>query len=248
MSRIVVLGIPQYEKRNCPSLLNYNSEKYLQIGLQMKPALITFDVFGTTVDWRSGLRADLAKADVPCSDELFDRIIGAQAALESGSFRTYREITATSLTEAVGLDPGIADVIGQRVGCWPLYPDARKALRRLMRLVPCVAMTNSDSMHGKQVQDQLGFTLSDWVCAEDLQIYKPNPAFWRAVAARREAKLDGNWWHASAYADYDLRAAASLGLTTVFVERAHARPGPADHRVTDLGQLADMVEKMSQSI
>lgn len=212
----------------------------------MKPALITFDVFGTTVDWRSGLRADLAKADVPCSDELFDRVIAAQAEFESGSFRTYREITATSLIEVVGLDPKIADVIGQRVGFWPLFPDARKALRRLMRLVPCIAMTNSDRMHGNQVQDQLGFNLSDWVCAEDVQIYKPNPAFWRAVAERRETTLDSHWWHASAYADYDLRSASRLGLTTVFVERAHALPGPASHHVADLSQLADLVEKMNE--
>jgi 2-haloacid dehalogenase len=209
----------------------------------MKPQLITFDVFGTIVDWRSGLRADLEKAGAGCSDALFDQIIAAQAKAEKRAFRTYREITAVSLVEVVGLDAQVADEIGLRVGLWPLYADARDGLRRLQQMVPCMAMTNSDRIHGKQVQDQLGFSLSDWLCAEDVHVYKPDPAFWFAVAARRNLELTQNWWHASAYADYDLRTAGSLGLTTVFVKRAHALAGSADHAVLDLGQLADLVEQ-----
>jgi hypothetical protein len=38
---------------------------------------------------------------------------------------------------------------------------------------------------------------------------------------------------------YDHRTARSLGLTCVFVERPHSRPGPADRTVGDLSQLAD---------
>jgi 2-haloalkanoic acid dehalogenase type II len=207
----------------------------------MKPALITFDVFGTIIDWRSGLLADLEKAGVPCSDALFDQIIAAQAKAEQRQFRTYREITSASLVEAVGLDPSVADAIGAQVGRWPLYPDAREALRLLQRTVPCMALTNSDKTHREQVQEQLGFSLSDWLCAEEVRVYKPNAAFWRAAAAHRQIQLGKDWWHASAYADYDLRTAASLGLTTVFVERPHSLAGTADHRVRDLDELVARV-------
>jgi FMN phosphatase YigB (HAD superfamily) len=103
-------------------------------------------------------------------------------------------------------------------------------------------MTNSDRAHGEQAQEQLGFRLADWVCAEDLRLYKPDPAFWRAVGARRGIEPSAAWWHVSAYADYDLDVARSLGLTTVYVERPHARPGPATHAVADLGELAALVE------
>ena len=211
----------------------------------MLPACITFDVFGTTIDWRRGLQADLARAGCACSDELFEKIIAAQAGSEAAPFRSYREITAASLVEVVGLDRALADQIGQNVGKWPLYADSREALRRLQQLVPCIAMTNSDRIHGQQVQEQLGFSLTDWVCAEEVRLYKPDASFWHAVAARRHIEPGPAWWHASAYADYDLRTASRLGLTTVFVERAHSLPGPADRRVENLSELAGIVESMA---
>lgn len=43
------------------------------------------------------------------------------------------------------------------------------------------------------------------------------------------------------YADYDLEVARSLGLTTVFVSRPHARTGDATHAVRDLEALANLV-------
>jgi hypothetical protein len=43
----------------------------------------------------------------------------------------------------------------------------------------------------------------------------------------------------SAYADYDLATARTLGLTCVYVERPHARPGPSDLAVADLDSLAE---------
>jgi 2-haloacid dehalogenase len=211
----------------------------------MMPSLITFDVFGTIVDWRTGLQADLAKAGHPCSDALFDRIIAAQATSESGPFRSYSDITAASLVQVAGLDATAADHIGQRLGQWPLFPDARDALQRLQRLVPCIAMTNSDLVHGQQVQDQLGFQLTGWLCAEEVRLYKPNPAFWLAVTARQLIEPGSIWWHVSAYADYDLRTATKLGLTTVFVARPHSQRGPTDYRVADLAGLAELVDGLS---
>jgi FMN phosphatase YigB (HAD superfamily) len=104
-------------------------------------------------------------------------------------------------------------------------------------------MTNSDRAHGEQLQEQLGFPLTDWVCAEEVRVYKPSVAFWHAVAGRRGVTPGPHWWHVSAYADYDLQTAGRLGLTTVFVARPHARPGQADHQVADLGQLAALVEQ-----
>jgi FMN phosphatase YigB (HAD superfamily) len=102
-------------------------------------------------------------------------------------------------------------------------------------------MSNSDFAHGEQVQDQLGFKLSDWVCAEELRLYKPSPEFWRAVARRCGLEPGRDWWHVSAYADYDLEVARSLGLTCVFVAREHSRPGSAHYEFPDLGALADFL-------
>ena len=202
------------------------------------PALLTFDIFGTVLDWRRGL-VEAAKAHgATIGDSEFDAIIDAQAEAEAGPYRIYAEILAESLTRVLRMDRRAARAIAADAGRWPLFPDSVAGLRMLMRVAPCVAMTNSDQIHGRQVQDQLGFRLSGWICAEDVRCYKPAPEFWTAVSARRDQPFGPSWWHVSAYADYDHTTAGRLGLTTVFIPREHARWGPTLVTATDLGALA----------
>lgn len=204
-----------------------------------QPLLITFDIFGTVVDWRAGVLRDAPS--LSASD--FDAIVDRQGALEQQDpTRRYADIVAQSLVER-GVDERRAREVGANAGRWPLYADAREGLARLQRVAPCMALTNSDRAHGEQVQEQLGFRLADWLCAEESRLYKPAEGVWRLAANRRRVALGPRWWHVSAYADYDLDVASRLGLTTVFVERPHARRGPAaDLVVPDLVALAARVE------
>jgi len=212
----------------------------------IRPRLVTFDVFGTVLDWRAGLERDCAAAGRPLAAGDFDRIVDRQAEIERGPYATYAEITRRSLVDAIGLRDAAAARIGEAVGRWPLYPDSAAALRAIQSVAPCMAMTNSDREHGEQIQAQLGFRLSGWLCAEDARRYKPDPAFWREAAARRGIEPGPDWWHVSAYADYDLAAANAVGLTTVFVTRPHARPGPATHVVADLAALAALLSEATR--
>jgi len=221
----------------------------------MSIALITFDFFGTVVDWRRGLREALAGN---LTDEAFERVIDRQGELEQEKFRSYAEIVAQSLREVVGfpqhraeaggrsigdeldLDAVTAARIGGEAGKWPLFPDSAEALRRLRSIAPCAAITNSDLGHGAQVQAQLGFSLDGWICAEETRTYKPDPEMWRAASRRMRVPFSRDWWHVSAYADYDLAPARALGLTCVFVRRPHSRLGPNDLSVENLNELADL--------
>jgi len=209
-----------------------------------RPSLLTFDIFGTVLDWRRGMRSAVAGAGGAWDDGTFDRVIDAQGKAEGGPFRRYADITAESLIDVVGLSPPAAAEIGAGVGTWPPYPDSAEGLRRLMRIAPCAAMTNSDRAHGPQAQAGLGLTLSHWICAEESRAYKPAPAVWHYVSERLGVPFGPRWWHVSAYGDYDLSTARSLGLTCVYVERPHARPGPADVHVGDLIELAAVAEML----
>jgi 2-haloacid dehalogenase len=211
----------------------------------MRPRLFTFDIFGTVLDWRTGLHEALARAGVALEDETFDRVIDAQGAAEQGSFRPYAAIVAESLERVLGLDADAARAIGRSAGTWPLYPDSRDALRRLREIAPCVATTNSDREHGERVQQALGFRLDAWICAEEVQAYKPDPRVWHAAAARTGVQPGPWWWHVSAYGDYDLATARALGLTCVYVARPHARPGASDLSVFSLAELADVAARES---
>jgi len=207
----------------------------------MHPTLFTYDIFGTVLDWRRGLRDALGQHGHELTDAEFERIVDLQGKLEAGPFRAYADVVAQSVVEIVGLDIGSARAIGDAVGRGALYSDSSEGLARLMRVAPCVAMTNSDRAHRSQVETQLGFPLSDWFCAEDTRVYKPAPEFWHHVARKRGARFDESWWHVSAYADYDLDVVRSLGLTSVLVTRPHHRPGAADYQFRSLTELADYV-------
>ena len=208
-----------------------------------KPKVLTFDIFGTVLDWRGGLAGMVRALGYPFREEIdFDRVIHAQAADEQARYSRYRDIVARSLHSVLDIPLPGADLIGARAGGWPLFADSKVALARLQRAVPCIAMTNSDVAHGKQVQAQLGFELSGWVCAEDVGCYKPAKEFWHAVAKLKCLELDASWWHVAAYGDYDLTPAHELGLTTVFIGRPHSVPYPtSDFSFRDLAGLANFV-------
>src|SRR5207253_8263613 len=79
----------------------------------MTPMLLTFDIFGTVVDWRTGL----GEAD-------FDRIVDVQGELERERFRSYTEIVAESLLRVRRVDVVTAARIASELGNWPLFPDS----------------------------------------------------------------------------------------------------------------------------
>lgn len=203
----------------------------------MQPMLFTFDIFGTVVDSQRGLREALHHRTL--TDDEFERIAGMQRKLQSGPFQAFTDVVAQSLVEVLRVEPAAARSIGETVG--PLYPDAREGIARLMQSTPCVAMANADRAHRGPVEAQLGFPFSDWVCAEDTQVYKPASDFWHFVARKRGQRFDKSWWHVSAYADRDLDMVRSLGLTAVFLRRPHHVHGPADYEFRSFTELADFL-------
>ena len=211
------------------------------------PRLLTFDFFGTVLDWRRGLAESLARRGYTLGDS-FDRVIDRQGVLEQTAFDSYTAIVARSLVDILGVEAEAAAAIGREAGTWPLYDDSVAAFERLLPLVPCAALTNSDRAHGEDIQRALGRKLTHWVCAEEALVYKPNSAFWDIARVRTGVAFGPEWWHVSAYADYDLDVAAKLGLTTVFIQRPHARPGPATVQVNSLIALAELVESYARTV
>jgi 2-haloacid dehalogenase len=207
----------------------------------VRPALFAFDIFGTVLDWKRGVAEAVGR---PLDDAAFDRVIDHQGRAEQAHpGRPYRDIVADSLVDELGVPREEAARIGAEAGRWPLFADAAEGLRRLQAIAPCVAITNSDRAHGEQIQEQLGFRLSHWLCAEELGEYKPARGVWEEAPRRLGAALDRSWWHVSAYGDYDLEVARALGLTGVLVPRPHHRPGPHDVVAADLVALAAIAEQ-----
>lgn len=210
------------------------------------PRLLTFDLFGTVVDWRTGLRDAVVAHGVALDEGAFERVIDFQGEDEQAAFRPYAEIVARSLTSVLGLAPGIARTIGEAAGEWPVFLDAPGAFVQLLKQAPCGATTNSDPGHRAAIEAQLGVRLDPWICAGAVGAYKPDVRIWEAARAATGVPFGREWWHVSAYADYDLQTARALGLTCVLVKRPHHRqgaPGLVDLEVNDLDALARRLAK-----
>ena len=147
---------------------------------------ITFDCYGTLIDWEQGilnaLQPVLAPHGIDASeDELLERYARHEAALEAGDYLPYREILARSLRglcEELGFAASDEDGRGfaQAIGDWPAFHDTAPALRRLHERFKLGVITNCDRDLFALSNRRLGVTF-DWVVtAEDARAYKPSVA------------------------------------------------------------------------
>jgi 2-haloacid dehalogenase len=195
---------------------------------------LTFDCYGTLIDWESGivaaLRPVLASRGVePPDDELLERFASFEAAAEAGPYRRYREVLGLAL-RGIASPYGIqatdaeAATFGDSVGDWPAFPDSAAALARLHEHFRLGVITNCDDDLFARSASRLETTF-DWVVtAQSVGGYKPDPhnfevAFER-IGLPRERIL-----HVAQSIFHDHVPAKRLGLTTVWINRRAGRPG-----------------------
>ena len=203
---------------------------------------LTFDCYGTLIDWETGiltgLRAVLAPRGVePADDELLEVFAGFEAAAEAVPYLRYREILERCLGQVMAhyrVEPqeGEAAAFADSVGDWPAFPDSSEALARLHGRFRLGVITNCDDDLFARSASRLETTF-DWVVtAESVGSYKPDPRVFEIALERiglpRERVL-----HVAQSLFHDHVTAKALGLKTVWIDRRHDRPGagatpPAD--------------------
>jgi 2-haloacid dehalogenase len=208
---------------------------------------LTFDCYGTLIDWETGilagLRAALAPHDVDAADDqLLEQYAEAEARLENGPYLRYREVLAGGLRSiAANLGTTVTDQEAQAFGGsvidWPAFPDSAAALARLKSRFRLGVLTNCDDDLFAGSNRRLGVTF-DWiVTAQQVGSYKPDERNFAALFERLAA--DGvqkdRILHVAQSLFHDHAPARRLGLTTVWIDRRHGRPGsgatpPSDAR------------------
>jgi len=194
----------------------------------------TFDCYGTLIDWEAGilagLRAALAPSGVdPSDNELLEVYSRAEAAAEARPYRSYRAILAGCCREVcaqfgVEADDAAADAFGGSAGNWPAFPDSTDALRQLQSRYRLGVITNCDDDLFAASNARLGVRF-DWVItAQSVGSYKPDPrnfeAAFAAIGLPRERIL-----HVAQSLFHDHVPAKALGMSTVWIDRRHDRPG-----------------------
>jgi 2-haloacid dehalogenase len=196
--------------------------------------VLTFDCYGTLIDWEAGLlaalRAPLAAHGVTESDE---NVLGAfarhEAELEAGPYRRYREILGAVLTAMLGHrgeTPTRDEVaaFGGSVADWPAFPDSAAALARLHERFKLGVITNCDDDLFAASEARLGMDF-DWVItAQQAKRYKPNPRGFE-LAFERIGLPPSRILHVAQSLFHDHVTAKRLGLSTVWVDSRAGRPG-----------------------
>jgi 2-haloacid dehalogenase len=186
---------------------------------------LTFDCFGTLVDWRHGIRTGAELLFPGRGEELLAGFSRHEPDVQTDDpTMRYRDVLAESLRRAcvdAGLDllPDDAGVLGVGLPFWPVFPDTRTALLALRAQGWHLAiLTNCDRDLIAQTQRRLQVPFDAVVTAEDVGAYKPDRAHFTRFAQIAEP-APGAWVHVAQGWFHDIGVARSLDLPTVWVNR-----------------------------
>lgn len=225
---------------------------------------LTFDVFGTTVDWLSGVAAEARRlGQIRGVDADWERLALAWRALYMPSMDRVRRgdlpwtnfdrLHRVSLDEvlrevgAEGFDPAAREELTLASERLPAWPDAAPGLGRLAGRFTVATLSNGNRSQQTALVRFANLTFQRLLSAEDFRHYKPDPEVYLGAASA--LGLEASQVMMVASHKSDLRAAQAAGIRAAFVERplekgsgggADLLPDPlADVQATDFMDLAD---------
>ncbi len=223
--------------------------------------VLTFDCYGTLIDWERGilraLQPVLNRHDITLSDDEALELYGElESEAERGPYLPYREVLtvvmagiAERLGVALGNDERLA--LADSVGDWPPFADTVEGLRALTRHYDLVILSNIDDELFALSAEHLQVEFAHVITAQQVGSYKPNPRNFE-VALERVGVPKEQVLHVAQSLFHDIEPANAIGLTTVWVNRRHDRPGSGatpvasaqpDLEVPDLRTLAQLVNE-----
>ncbi|MDR3538549.1 MAG: haloacid dehalogenase type II [Acetobacteraceae bacterium] len=224
---------------------------------------LTFDCYGTLIDWETGLFAALqplrARAGLTLGRDGVLEVFAAHESAQQAATpdMRYVELLATvhnQLARLWGVSPDAAEdqAFGASVPDWPAFPDTPAALRSLQQHYKLVILSNVDRDSFQGSLPRLGVTFDAIYTAQDIGSYKPDPRNFRYLIERlaaagtpREKIL-----HTAQSLFHDHAPANAAGLASAWIDRRHATPGHGatatppqdvrwDFRFTSLGEMAE---------
>ena len=222
------------------------------MGVSVADRWLTFDCFGTLIDWRHGIRTTGELLFPGRGADFLDSYITVEAEVETeGSFRRYRAVlteAAKRVAQKLSLDlkPDDATALVSTIPYWPTFDDVGPALSELRRQGWRFALlTNCDRDIIALTQRRLPVSFDAVVTAEDVAAYKPSPAHFLLFKSTFGASADA-WIHVAQSYFHDIRPTSELGIPRIWVNRQGEPDDPslADAVVTGLAGLPDAVKRL----
>ncbi len=199
---------------------------------------LSFDCYGTLIDWETGIAAVLDPWARRCGLGLDrEQLLAAYATAEAQTelehpSELYRDILARSF-RSVGDRVGApvtdedAAALASSVPDWPAFEDSHDALSVLGERFKLMILSNVDRVLFAGSQVRLGVEFTSVLTAEEIGSYKPSPRNFEALGAeiRRLGVDRGRLLHVAQSLFHDHVPAKRAGLRTVWINRRHDRPG-----------------------
>ncbi|KAF9700103.1 hypothetical protein EKO04_001719 [Ascochyta lentis] len=222
---------------------------------------LSFDCYGTLVDWEGGIYRALAPLYTQLPDDhplrndrqsVLRAFIKNEGIVEAAKPNIlYKDVLAQTyerLAEELSVTASEADkdTFGRGVGDWPIYPDTVGALKRLQKHFKLVILSNVDNDNFRRtIAQQFKDIEFDAVyTAENIGSYKPDARNFEYLIRHCEADLgikSGRIIHVAQALYHDHVPATAAGLATAWIERGETVPSAIG------GELEDLKERVSFS-
>ncbi|MFI6100973.1 HAD-IA family hydrolase [Lentzea sp. NPDC051213] len=228
---------------------------------------LSFDCYGTLIDWEAGIAAVLSpwahEQGLSLSpEELLLTYGDHEAAVEASTpSALYPEVLATAFRRTgdvlgVPVSDDWARRLGSSVPDWPAFPDSADALARLAARYKLIILSNVHRAGFAGSNRHLRGEFAAIITAEDVGAYKPAENHFRALdKTLGELGVDrSGLLHVAQSLFHDHVPAKREGLPSVWINRRSDRPGwgatpqPSgdfsyDLEFASMGEFADAVER-----
>lgn len=195
--------------------------------------ILTFDCYGTLIDWESGIIAALHKVLAAHGKSLDDANLvelygDFEQRSEQEDFSPYRQVIG-SVVEQFGKHLGFAPTpteiqsLPDSLKTWKPWPDTVAALRRLKTRYRLAILSNVDDDLFAATRPQLGVEFDEVITAQQARAYKPSLKMFELALSRVNAPAH-RVLHVGQSVYHDVIPAQALGLATVWVNRPSVRP------------------------
>ena len=197
------------------------------MALPKKIEWVTFDVYGTLIDWEDGIFDAFSKeADRDGftieRDQLIPLFMETEKEIEGGSYELYAEVlrrTAVRLSRELEwpLEPSRSGFLPDSVQRWRPFRETNPTLEKLKKKFQIGLISNVDDKLLGQTRRHMPVDFDLVVTAQQVRSYKPDPAHFTECARRIGTKK--GWVHVAASYYHDVEPCLKQKVPVIWVNR-----------------------------
>jgi 2-haloacid dehalogenase/putative hydrolase of the HAD superfamily len=188
---------------------------------------VTFDVYGTLIDWETGAYEAFSKEAEKdgytlSKEELVPLFLETQQEIKGGSYELYAEVlrrTAVQISRQLGwpLEPSRSGFLPNSVGRWPAFKETNTQLERFRKKYELGLISNIDDKLLGETRRWFKTDFDLVVTAQQVRSYKPDPAHFKEAERRIGSKK--GWVHVASSHYHDVDPCVKLKVPVIWVNR-----------------------------